>query len=127
MIRLFAISKMFIAKGNLQQYFRLVMQTRIGHFMVGDIVNQQVAHQKIMQLSDGSHHKALLSVYVVWTPDPSGRVRKGLGNNFAWKCLECWNAAVSIEEVYQATYIRVLLIRSEYTVERGNFENWNST
>ena len=35
---------MFIAKGNLQQYFRLVMQTRIGHFMVSDIVSQQVAH-----------------------------------------------------------------------------------
>lgn len=81
-----------------------------------------------MQLSDGSYHTALLYVYVVWTPDLSGCVRKGLGNNFAWKCLECWNAAVSVEEVHQATYIRVLLMmRSEYTVEHGNFENWNST
>ena len=30
---------------------------------------------------------------LVWTPDPSGRAKKGLGNNLARKCLECWNAA----------------------------------
>ena len=83
---------------------------------------------KIMQLSDGSYHKALLSVSVVWTPDPSGRVRKGLGHDFALKCLECWNAAVSVEEANQPTCVQVLLmIRSEYTVEHANFENWNST
>ena len=35
---------------------------------------------------------------VVWTPDPSGRARKGLGNNFARKCLEHWNAAVGVDE-----------------------------
>ena len=34
------------------------------------------------------HHR------LVWTPDPSGRTRKGLGNNLARKRLECWNAIV---------------------------------
>ena len=29
---------------------------------------------------------------------PSGHVRKGLGNNFARKCLEQWNAAVGVDE-----------------------------
>ena len=35
---------------------------------------------------------------LVWTPDPSGRARKGLGNNLARKCLERWNAAVGVDE-----------------------------
>jgi len=28
-----------------------------------------------------------LSVSLLWTPDPSGRVRKGQGNSHVWKCL----------------------------------------
>ena len=47
--------------------------------------------------------------YLVWTPDPSGRVRKGLGNNLARKCLEHWNAAVGVDEGKNAC-IRVLLM-----------------
>ena len=35
---------------------------------------------------------------LVWAPDPSGRARKGLGNNLARKCLERWNAAVGVDE-----------------------------
>ena len=35
---------------------------------------------------------------LVWTPDPSGRARKGLVNNLARKCLERWNAAVGVDE-----------------------------
>jgi len=38
------------------------------------------------------------SVAIVWTPDPSSSARKGLGKNLAWKCLECWNAAVGVDE-----------------------------
>ena len=34
----------------------------------------------------GKGHRILL-IYIVWTPDPSGHARKGLGNNLAWKCL----------------------------------------
>ena len=65
---------------------------------------------------------------LVWTPDPSGRARKGLGNNLARKCLERWNATVGVEEgknAFQPTGVRVLLMTgSEHTVERRNFENW---
>ena len=68
---------------------------------------------------------------LVWTPDPSGRARKGLGNNLARKCLERWNAAVGVDEgknAFQPTSVRVLLMTgSEYTVEHKNFENWSST
>ena len=71
------------------------------------------------------------TVPVVWTPDPSGHARKGLVNNLAWKCLECWNAAVGVDEgknAFQPTSVRFLLMTgSEYTVERRNFENWSST
>ena len=52
---------------------------------------------------------------------------EGLGNNLAWKCLECWNAAVGVDEgknAFQPTSVRVLLMTgSEYTVEHRNFEN----
>ena len=62
---------------------------------------------------------------LVWTPDPSGCVRKGLGNNLARKCLERWNAAVGVDEgknAFQPTSVRVqLMTESEYTVERRNF------
>ena len=62
---------------------------------------------------------------LVWTPDPSGRARKGLGNNLAQKCLECWNAAVGVDEgknAFQPTSIRVQLMTGcEYTVECRNF------
>ena len=68
---------------------------------------------------------------LVWTPDPSGRARKGLVNNLVRKCLEHWNAAVSVDEgknAFQSTSVRVLLMTgTEYTVERRNFENWSST
>ena len=50
---------------------------------------------------------------LVWTPDPSGCVRKGLGNNLARKCLEHWNAAVGVDEeknAFQPTSVRVLLM-----------------
>ena len=50
---------------------------------------------------------------LVWTPDPSGRARKGLGNNLARKCLERWNAAVGVDEgknAFQPTSVRVLLM-----------------
>ena len=71
------------------------------------------------------------ALLLVWTPDPSGHVRKGLGNNLAWKCLERWNAAVGVDEgknAFQPTSVRVVLMTgSEYTVERRNFENWSST
>ena len=43
------------------------------------------------------------SAQLVWTPDPSGHVRKGLGNNLAQKFLECWNAGVSVDEGKNAT------------------------
>ena len=43
------------------------------------------------------------SAQLVWTPDPSGCVRKGLGNNLAQKFLECWNAGVSVDEGKNAT------------------------
>ena len=73
----------------------------------------------------------LILASLVWTPDPSGHVRKGLGNNLAQKCLERWNAAVGVDEgknAFQPTSVRVLLMTgSEYTVERRNFENWSST
>ena len=39
-----------------------------------------------------------VAVRLVWTPDPSGHARKGLGNNLARKCLERWNAAVGVDE-----------------------------
>ena len=54
----------------------------------------------------------LSSFELVWTPDPSGHARKGLENNFAQKCLECWNAAVGVDEgknAFQPTSVRVLL------------------
>ena len=35
---------------------------------------------------------------LVWTSDPFGCVRKGLGNNFARKCLERWSADVGVDE-----------------------------
>ena len=41
---------------------------------------------------------AEVSVEVVWTPDPSGRARKGLGRNLAWKCLENLNTANGVDE-----------------------------
>ena len=44
------------------------------------------------------HYLVFHSPLVVWTPDPSGRARKGLGNNLARKCLERWNAAVGVDE-----------------------------
>ena len=73
----------------------------------------------------------VLTMDLVWTPDPSGRARKGLGNNLARKCLERWNAAVGVDEgknVFQPTSVRVLLMTgSEYMVEHRNFENWSST
>ena len=50
---------------------------------------------------------------IVWTPDPSGRVRKCLGNNHAQKCLERWNAGVGVDEgkkALQPTSVRVLLM-----------------
>ena len=53
------------------------------------------------------------SMRLVWTPDPSGHARKGLGNNLARKCLERWNAAVGVDEgknAFQPTSIRVLLM-----------------
>ena len=43
------------------------------------------------------------SAQLVWTPDPSGHVRKNLGNNFAQKCLERWNAAIGVDEGKNAT------------------------
>ena len=46
---------------------------------------------------------AEVSVEVVWTPDPSGRTRKGLGKNLAWKCLEHWSTANGIDEGKNAT------------------------
>ena len=48
---------------------------------------------------------------LVWTPDPSSRAKKGLGNNLARKCLERWNAAVGVDEgknAFQSTSVRVL-------------------
>ena len=57
--------------------------------------------------------RILYSTRIVWTPDPSGRARKGLGNNLAWKCLERWNAAVGVDEgknAFQPTSVRVLLM-----------------
>ena len=50
---------------------------------------------------------------LVWTPDPSGHARKGLGNNITRKCLERWNAAVGVDEgknTFQPTSVRVLLM-----------------
>ena len=51
--------------------------------------------------------------------------------NLARKCLEHWNAAVSVDEgknTYQPTGVRlVLMTESEYMVERRKFENWSST
>ena len=45
-------------------------------------------------------------LYLVWTPDPSGHARKGLENNFAWKYLEHWNAAVGVDEgTFQPTSV----------------------
>ena len=62
---------------------------------------------------------------LVWTPDPSGHARKGLGNNLARKCLECRNAAVGVDEgknAFQPTNVRVpLMTEGERTVERRNF------
>ena len=44
--------------------------------------------------------------------------KKSLGNNLARKCLECWNAAVGVDEgknAFQPTSVEVLLITgSEY-------------
>ena len=37
-------------------------------------------------------------VVLVWTLDISGCARKRLGNNLAWKCLECCNVAVGVDE-----------------------------
>ena len=91
---------------------------------LGFLIN---AHQNANQKPIGSAP----AYRVVWTPDPSGRARKGLGNNLARKCLERWNAAVGVDEgknAFQPTGIRVLLMTgSEYTVEHRNFENWSST
>ena len=63
------------------------------------------SHQTLV----GSGHETSL----VWTPDPSGHARKGLGNNLARKCLERWNAAVGVDEgknAFQPTSVRVLLM-----------------
>jgi len=45
------------------------------------------------------YHLVSQGVVTVWTPDLSGRTRKCLGGkNLTWKCLECWNAAVGVDE-----------------------------
>ena len=75
----------------------------------------------------GAGHCVKHDTGIVWTPDPSGRARKGLGNNLARKCLQRWNAAVGVDEgknAFQPTSIGVLLMTgSEYMVEHRNFEN----
>ena len=76
-----------------------------------------------LQADSGSEF-AFQGMYIVWTP-------KGLGNNIARKCLECWNAAVGVDEgknAFQPTSVRVLLMTgNEYMVGRRNFETWSST
>ena len=46
---------------------------------------------------------AEVSAEVVWTPDPSGRARKGLGRSLALKCLENLNVANGVDEGKNAT------------------------
>ena len=71
--------------------------------------------KKIHSLSTRRAHSQVEAsiTSLVWTPDPSGHTRKGLGNNLARKCLERWNAAVGVDEgknVFQPTSVRVLLM-----------------
>ena len=51
-----------------------------------------------MMTAEAGKREGSGEVYVVWTSDPSGHARKGLGNNLARKCLEDWNAAVGVDE-----------------------------
>ena len=41
--------------------------------------------------------------WLVWTPKPSGHVKKDLGINLTQKCLERWYAAVGVDGGRNAT------------------------
>ena len=51
-----------------------------GQGVVAIVLTQRLPHQNVPETSLGKFA-------VVWTPDPSGPARKGLGNNPARKCL----------------------------------------
>ena len=75
-----------------------------------------------------SHNCCTCHVGIVWTPDPSGCVRKGLMKNSARKCLQYWNAGIGVDEGKNTTLSdQNSMTGSEYTVEHRNFENWSST
>ena len=66
-------------------------------------------------------------VYIVWTPDPSGHARKGLGNNHARKCLERWNAAVGVDEGPEGSGVQIASSPGSFPEKEPGYEAWVQT